>query len=125
MKKFIAANWKLNPGTLAQARRLLKSVAPAAAHSRAQVVICPPMPYLAPLKIEFPGLWFGAQDAFYEDEGPYTGAVGPEELKSIGTRFVIVGHSERRAKFKETDAEIAKKLALVSKEGMTPILCVG
>lgn len=68
---------------------------------------------------------FGAQDAFYADEGPYTGAVGPEELKSIGARFVIVGHSERREKFGETDAIVAKKLKAVLAEGLTAILCVG
>jgi triosephosphate isomerase len=125
MKKLIVANWKLNPKTLGAAQRLLKAVAPAARRSRAQAVFCPPAPYLAPLQSRFPKLAFGAQDAFYADEGPYTGAVGPEELKSIGARFIIVGHSDRRAKFGETDADVNKKTKLVLREGLTAILCVG
>lgn len=125
MKKLIVANWKLHPKTIGAGQSLLKDLSPAVRRSRAQVVFCPPSPYLAVLKEKFPKLTFGAQDAFYAEEGPYTGAVGPEEMKSVGARFVIVGHSERRSKFKETDAEVNKKAKLVLKEGMTAILCIG
>lgn len=113
------------PKTLGMGERLLKSLAAKARRSPAEVVFCPPTAYLAPLKMKFSKLVFGAQDAFYKDEGPYTGAVGPEELKSVGARYVIAGHSERRAKFGETDADVAKKVKLILKEGLTAILCVG
>jgi triosephosphate isomerase len=125
MKKLIVANWKLNPRTLTGGRQLLRALAAIAGRSKASVVFCPPTPYIASLRAEFPKLTLGAQDAFHESQGPYTGAVGPEELKSVGARFVIVGHSERRDKFGETDSMVAKKLKAVLAEGLTAILCVG
>lgn len=125
MKKLIVANWKLNPKTLTAAERLLGAVAPAARRSKAEVVFCPPAAYLAELRDKFPKLTLGAQDASYVDEGPYTGAIGPEVLKSVGARFVIAGHSERRATFGERDAEIAAKVKAITAAGLTAILCVG
>lgn len=125
MKKLIIANWKLNPKTLAAAERLVKDLAPAARVSAADIVFCPPAMYLAPLKTKFPKLTFGAQDAFYLEEGPYTGAVGPSGLKSVGARYVIAGHSERRAVFGEMDADVARKLGAILSAGMIPIVCVG
>lgn len=125
MKKLIAANWKLNPKTLGAARKLIKALAPAARDAKADVVFFPPAAYLAELKLEFPKLAFGAQDASYVDEGAYTGEVGPKELKSVGARYVIAGHSERREKFNEMDAQVAKKVKAILADGLTAILCVG
>jgi triosephosphate isomerase len=125
MKKLIAANWKLNPKTLGAAEKLIKALAPEARNSKADVVFCPPAAYLAEMKHKFPKLTFGAQDASYVDEGPYTGEVGPRELKSVGAEYVIAGHSERRAKFGETDAEVAKKVKAIVADGLVAILCVG
>ncbi|OGY97851.1 MAG: hypothetical protein A2855_02140, partial [Candidatus Liptonbacteria bacterium RIFCSPHIGHO2_01_FULL_57_28] len=125
MKKLIVANWKLNPKDLAAAVQLLRAVTPAARASKAAVVFCPPAAYLASLQEKFPKLAFGAQDASYVDAGPYTGAVGPGILKSLGARYVIAGHSERRARFNETDAEVAKKVRAIVADGLTAILCVG
>lgn len=121
----IVANWKLNPKTLGAAERLIGTLAPAARGSKADVVFCPPAAYLAELKDKFPKLTFGAQDASYVDEGPFTGAIGPEVLKGVGAEYVIAGHSERRAEFGETDAEVAKKVRAILAAGLTAILCVG
>jgi triosephosphate isomerase (TIM) len=125
MKKLIVANWKLNPATLAAAERLAKAVEPAARRSRAEVVFCPPAPYIATLKARFPKLVFGAQNTSYFDEGPHTGSFGPSVLKSVGAEYVIAGHSERRSAFGDTDADIAKKVKAISAAGLTTILCVG
>ena len=67
----------------------------------------------------------GAQDVFWEDQGAYTSEVGPAMLRSIGAKYVIVGHSERRKFAKETDAMINKKIALAVRDGLKVILCVG
>lgn len=125
MRKLIAANWKLNPKTLGAAERLVGALASAARASKANIVFCPPAAYLAELKDKFPKLTFGAQDASYVDEGPFTGAIGPEVLKGIGAEYVIAGHSERRGTFGETDAEVAKKVKAILSAGLTAILCVG
>lgn len=125
MRKLIIANWKLNPKALAEAERLVRTLASAARASKGEVVFCPPAAYLAELKSGFPKLAFGAQDASYVDEGPYTGAVGPSVLKSVGAEYVIAGHSERRANFGETDAIVVKKIKAILSAGLTAILCVG
>src|SRR5258706_14097651 len=91
-KKLIIANWKMQPRTLAEAKKIFATVRRGAARVRGvEVVICPPAAYLALLKAT------GAQDVFYESEGAYTGEVSADMLKSLGVRYVIVGHSERRA----------------------------
>jgi triosephosphate isomerase len=66
----------------------------------------------------------GAQDAFWKDDGAFTGEVAPKQLAALGVKYVIVGHSERRA-LGETDALVAKKAAAVAADGMTPVVCVG
>lgn len=70
-------------------------------------------------------IFLGAQNCFWEDEGAYTGEIGPKMLKSMGVDYVILGHSERREYFKETNQEIAKKLERVLKNRLNPIVCIG
>ncbi|MFA5603057.1 MAG: triose-phosphate isomerase [Bacilli bacterium] len=88
-----------------------------------KVVICPPFIYLNLFKSNDYSL--GAQNCFYEKEGSYTGEISPFQLKSIGVEFIIVGHSERRKLFNETDEIISKKIDQIMKNNLQCILCIG
>lgn len=115
MKPLIIANWKCNPTTLNEAKKLFNKV------KNLDAVICPPFVYLSILKS--PSL--GAQNCHYEQSGAYTGEVSNTMLKDLGVEYVIIGHSERRIHFKETDETINKKLKAAFKMGLKPILCIG
>jgi len=112
MKPLIVANWKMNPSSLAEAKKLFKAV------KNTKAIICPPFVYLSALRVA------GAQDCFWEDSGAYTGEVSPLMLKNMGVEYVIIGHSERRKYFKETNEIIEKKLKAALKIGLKPILCI-
>ena len=77
------------------------------------------------LRLEAPTIRLGAQDCFWEDNGPYTGEVSPAVLKSLGCSLVELGHAERRRLFGETDEIVAKKAQAVVRNGMTPLVCIG
>lgn len=133
-KKVIVANWKEHPKTETQAVALFKAVAMAKRkRGAAAIVVCPPFIYLEAIAREFrrlpararQGVALGAQDVFWEEQGAFTGEVGPKMLRSLGVQYVIVGHSERRRFEKETDAMINKKIARAVRDGLTVILCVG
>jgi triosephosphate isomerase len=125
MKLLIVANWKMNPQTLAEAKRVFNSVKRGVRRVRSsEVVICPPFVFLSELKTKGSGLKLGAQDCFWEEGGAYTGEISPLTLKSLGCQYVILGHSERRKYQKETDETINKKIKLVLRERLKPILCV-
>ncbi len=115
-KKIIIANWKMNPENLKKAQKLFKSIK---VKSEAEVVVCPPFIYLSSLKGS------GAQNCFFEEKGPYTGEVSVSMLKDLGCKYVIIGHSERRKHFQETDELINKKLKAVLNKGLSPIFCIG
>lgn len=126
MKPFIVANWKMNPTTLAEANRLFNSVARGLKNIKnVEVVICPPFVYLPIFKFRTKDFILGAQDCFWEKRGAFTGEVSPLMLKNLGCNYVIIGHSERRKHFKETDDMINKKIktALITK--INPIFCLG
>lgn len=95
--------------------------------SAADVVICPPFTVLSKVNdtISDSSIMLGAQDVFWEDEGAFTGEISPKMLKDAGARYVIVGHSERRLYFNETDENVNKKVKTVLRYGMVPIMCVG
>jgi len=127
-RKFVAGNWKMN--TLLQSGRdLAQGVAKAvpAGSPKVQVAVCPPFPYLIPIanEIRASGVELGAQNAYHEKPGAYTGEVAVDMLKDIGCTWAILGHSERRAIFGETDELISKKAAAVLAGGLKVILCVG
>lgn len=135
-KLLIVANWKCNPTTFTEAEQLFNSVRRRIVSVKnAEVVICPPfvwLPYLLNSKLgasafakSYGGLAFGSQDSFWEEKGAFTGEISPLMLKSLGCRYVIVGHSERRKILKETDEMVNKKLKAALKEGLSPILCIG
>ncbi|MBI4101414.1 MAG: triosephosphate isomerase [Candidatus Nealsonbacteria bacterium] len=110
MKPLVVANWKANPATLVQARRLFDAVKDTGA------VICPPFAYLSALKSN------GAQDCFWS-EGAFTGEVSAAMLKSLGVEYVILGHSERRKYFGETEEAISQKVRAALENDLKPILC--
>ena len=91
------------------------------------IVICPPFTALAPVydAIKDSNVLPGAQNMYYEDEGAYTGEISGKFLKAMGCEFVIIGHSERRKCFNETDTDVNKKIKKALSFGITPIVCVG
>lgn len=126
-RKIVAGNWKSNT-SLSEAKELVESVAAAltnrAGHCR--VIIAPPVPYLCAVKPLTTGrIGLSAQNSSAYHEGAYTGEYTPAMLASAGAEYVIVGHSERRQLFGETDAIVAKKVQNVLEAGLYAILCVG
>ncbi len=91
------------------------------------IVICPPFTALAPVydAIKDSNVRPGAQNMYYEDEGAYTGEISGKFLKAMGCEFVIIGHSERRKYFSESDTDVNKKIKKALSFGITPIVCVG
>ncbi|MCC6914661.1 MAG: triose-phosphate isomerase [Rhodospirillaceae bacterium] len=128
MPYLIAGNWKMN-GTLASAEalaaELIATVRGAAA--QAEVVLCPPAPLIPAVRAVTKGtaVAVGGQDCHTKEKGAHTGDVSPVLLAELGCRFVIVGHSERRADHGETDELVRAKAEAALKAGLTPIICVG
>lgn len=122
MKPLIIANWKCNPASLEEANDLIKKVE--AGLDRENVVICPPSIFLSSLTEES-GLPFGAQNCYSEKGGAFTGEISIPMIEDAGAEYVIIGHSERRRIFKESDKEINQKLLAVLNSKITPILCFG
>jgi triosephosphate isomerase len=126
-KALIAANWKMNPRTLKEARALFAAIqGPASKLRFSSAVLCVPFPFLGLLRSNYSGkkISFGAQDVFWEPSGSFTGEVSVEQLLSIGSEYVIVGHSERR-ELGESNDSIARKLSAAISAELTTILCVG
>jgi triosephosphate isomerase len=126
-KPVFAGNWKMYK-TPAEAAGFLHDFAPlVAGSSRAEIVICPPF-IAVPVAVEAArgsNIGVGAQDVFWLKEGAYTGEVSAPMLAAAGCGWVIVGHSERRQYFGETDESVCKKTLAALHAGLTPILCVG
>ncbi|MFP5410326.1 MAG: triose-phosphate isomerase [Gammaproteobacteria bacterium] len=123
-KKLVAGNWKMN-GSLAENAALLAAVKPALAGIEAAV--CVPFPYLAQAQAALAGssIAWGAQNLSEQGKGAFTGEVSASMLLDFGCRYVIVGHSERRSLYGESDELVAKKYVAAQAAGLTPILCVG
>lgn len=126
MTPLIVANWKMNPTTLVEAKRLFNSVSRGLKGIKnAEVIICPPFVYLSQFQTKKTKLYLGAQNAFWKEKGAYTGEVSPSMLKDLGCQYAILGHSERRRYFSETDEVINKKIEAVISAKLKPILCIG
>ena len=124
MKRIIVANWKMNPGTAKEARRIFERVKNKAKKlSHIEIVIAPPYLYLSYLR-PAASLKLGAQDVAAEEEGAWTGEVSAKMLKRAGVSFVLVGHSERR-ELGESDEIVHQKLYRALRRGLKTILCVG
>ncbi len=128
-KSVIAGNWKMYK-TVTEAIELangLKRVLFDLDYQNIEVVLCPPFTVLSEVSEVIAGsdIQLGAQDVFWQDEGAFTGEVSPKMLKDVGCNFVIIGHSERRLYFAETNESVNKKIKAVLKHNLTPIVCVG
>ncbi len=126
-KTIIAGNWKMNK-LINEARELVRALKPLVAGiDKGEIVVCPVYTalYVVAQELEDSNIKLGAQDCFWEEKGAYTGEVSPVMLKDVGAEFVIIGHSERRQYFCETDEWINKKTKKALEVGLRPIVCVG
>lgn len=125
-RKLVAGNWKMN-GNLAENEALLSGILAGMGDVKASVAVCVPFPYLAQVQAKLSGsaVAWGAQNMSQHAKGAYTGEVSADMLKDFGCAYVIVGHSERRALYGESDEVVAEKFVAVQAAGLTPILCVG
>jgi triosephosphate isomerase len=126
-KKLIAANWKMYK-TPEQAETFISSFLPHVwEHSRDDIVLCPSFVCIPAVveAVRDSQIAVGGQDLFWEKEGAYTGAVSASMLKAVGCSHVIIGHSERRQYFGETDDTVNRKLRCALAAEMVPIVCVG
>lgn len=121
----VAGNWKMH-GRLDMARDLAARIA-AGAPAGVELALCPPYPYLAALQQTLAGtpVALGAQNLAEQPEGAFTGEVAGEMLAEFGCRYVLVGHSERRSLYGETDAVVATKFQRAQAAGLVPVLCLG
>ena len=127
MKPLIVANWKMNPEILKRAKLLFDSIKRGIKNIKnVEIVISPPFIYLPLLLTPKPSIpKLGAQDCFWEEKGAFTGEISAKMLKNLGCDYVILGHSERRRYFRETDDTINKKIRAALKTRLKPILCIG
>lgn len=122
----VAGNWKMHK-TTGEARELIAALVRSEWPPGVEVAVCPPFTALADAVRLLNGspIRLGAQDVFWEPQGPYTGEVSPVMLAELRCRYVIVGHSERRQHFGENDEVVARKVRAAFAHGLIPILCVG
>ncbi|MCI8413327.1 MAG: triose-phosphate isomerase [Clostridia bacterium] len=125
-KPIIAGNWKMN-NTIAEAQKLIGELKPLVADAAAEVVIC--VPYTAIQKAAEltagSNIAVGAENVAWADKGAFTGEISAAMLKEVGATYVIIGHSERRQMFGETDETVRARTAQALKNGLKPIVCVG
>lgn len=125
-RKIIAGNWKMNmlPN---EAIKFIDEIAPLVKDTKNEVVLC--VPYIdlfySLLTVQNTNIKIGAQNMHQEEKGAYTGEVSAEMLKSIGVEYVIIGHSERRQYYNETDKSVNEKIKSALKNELKPIVCVG
>ncbi|MBM7865965.1 triose-phosphate isomerase [Heliobacterium gestii] len=125
-RPIIAGNWKMHK-TIAEARQLAEALKKQQGEPRAEIVLCPPFTALAAVAaiIKDSPIALGAQNMHWEEQGAFTGEVSPAMLKDVGCAYVIVGHSERRQYFGETDEQVNVKAKAALTHGLIPIVCVG
>jgi triosephosphate isomerase len=125
--KLVVGNWKLNGSLQANAKLLEALLAAIPRQPAAGCAVCVPYPYLpqAQQLLAGSGIQWGSQDVSRHDKGAYTGDVSGPMVAEFGSRYAIVGHSERRTLFGDTDAVVVEKYAAAQRAGLTPIFCVG
>jgi triosephosphate isomerase len=121
LKKIVVANWKMH-GSSAHCRDYASALRPYISHL-VDLIICPPFPYLTALRDDSWNL--GGQNCHMLAEGAFTGEVSATMLRDVGCKYVLIGHSERRSHFGESDVHVSKKCAAAQSAGLRPIVCVG
>ncbi len=124
-KNIVAANWKMY-FSMGEAQSVAERIAEVV-DNKTEVIVCPPFVFLDRLSEVFldTPIKLGAQNMYFEEKGAFTGEISPVMLKSVGSEYVILGHSERRHIFGEDDIDIHKKVVSAIEHGLKPILCVG
>jgi len=122
----VAGNWKMN-GSSDSVKELMSGIKAGVGEANAEVVVCPPFVYIPSVAdaIGDSGIKLGSQNMCDQDAGAFTGEVSGPMLKDVGCEYVIIGHSERRAMYGETDEVTAVKYGAVLKNGLKPIFCIG
>ena len=125
-RKIIAGNWKMNM-TPSEAVELVNTLKPLVATEEADVVFCVPAIDIIPAMEAAKGsnIAIGAENMYFEEKGAYTGEISPAMLTDVGVKYVIIGHSERREYFAETNETVNKKVLKAFEHGITPIMCCG
>ncbi|SCP95200.1 triose-phosphate isomerase [Anaerobium acetethylicum] len=125
-RKIIAGNWKMNM-TPSQAVALVNELKPLVATDEADVVFCVPAIDIIPAMEAAKGsnIEIGAENMYFEESGAFTGEISPSMLTDVGVKYVVIGHSERREYFAETDETVNKKVKKAFEHGITPIVCCG
>ena len=125
-KKIIAGNWKMNK-TPSEAVALVNELKPLVANEDVDVVFCVPAISIIPAMEAAKGsnISIGAENMYFQESGAYTGEIAPNMLTDVGVKYVIIGHSERREYFGETDETVNKKVLKAFEHGITPIICCG
>ncbi|OON99958.1 MAG: triose-phosphate isomerase [Epulopiscium sp. Nele67-Bin004] len=125
-KKIVAGNWKLNK-TPQEAVELINSLKDKIDTDKVDVLVCPTFVCLQPVldAVKGTNIAVGAQNMHFAENGAYTGEISAEMLTSIGVKYVVLGHSERRQYFNETDETVNKKVLTAIKHNLVPIICVG
>ena len=125
-KKIIAGNWKMNM-TPSEALALVETLKPLVNNPEVDVVYCVPAVDIVPVveAVKGTNVEVGAENMYIEEKGAYTGEIAPAMLVDAGCKYVIIGHSERREYFNETDEFLNKKVLKALEHGLTPILCCG
>jgi len=125
-KFFVGGNWKMNPTTLEEASKLVNKLNEESSDKNVDIIVAPPSVFLQSvrktLRTDF---HVAAQNTYIKDSGAFTGEISPPMLKSIGVEWVILGHSERREYFGETDEVVADKVAFALSKGLKVIACIG
>lgn len=126
-RKLVIGNWKMHGNHVVNTQLLKDLLRMLPTSSRVEVAVCPPFVYLSSIREQLAGssLALGAQDVCTELQGAFTGEVSATMLRDCGCDFVIVGHSERRQLFGESDEQVANKAVIALSNGLTPIVCVG
>ena len=125
-KKIIAGNWKMNM-TPTEAVNLVNTLKPLVNNEDVDVVFCVPAIDIIPAMEAAKGtnIHIGAENMYFEESGAYTGEISPKMLEDAGVKYVVIGHSERREYFAETDETVNKKVLKALEHGITPIICCG
>jgi len=126
-KKIVAGNWKMNT-TLEEGRQLAQAIVDQKRPEDVQLILAPPFTHLTVIqeiiKAE-PGISLSAQDCYFKESGAYTGAISAQMIRSTGAEYTLIGHSERRSYFHDTDFTIFQKMQAAVKAGLKVILCIG